>query len=281
MKTFVNEVKKNNYLPFFLLSIIGIIVVSFFSIGYVTAGGKEITIFELAFFIGKENMMQDTCLNSLSVWMNGLGIWVDFSLPIFLGIGYIIVNAEEKKSGYLNFMLIRKNTKSIFVSKTLSAMLVGGMNLLFGYLLFGLAIKCMFPSIHDFQSEQISYILKDLGYENAWSAILDKSVSVFLYGATINLAAVLVSSFFVDKYIIICMSMLLTYFYKLSINKLVYEVNVSGISKFDIRSILDTRNFLLQESIDIRLIRITFFSVIYIIIGVVETKLVKKGMVVY
>lgn len=281
MKTILNEFKKTNYIPFFLMSTIGIAIICFFSVGYVTENGKGISIFELAFFVGKENMKVDVNLNALNVWMQGLGVWVDFALPFFLGIGYIIVNSIEKKNGYLNFMLIRKNTTGIFIPKTLSAMMVGGINLLLGYVMFGIAVTIMFPSLNDFSANDISNFYIFLGSDNVWSIVADRCISVFLYGMTVNVFAVLLSSLFIDRYIITCMAILISYFYKSFISKLQYSGTGMNSSRINIESIFNTSNFLLAESYDIRLVRFLIFMMIYVIVGLIQSRITKKGVLLY
>ncbi len=214
------EMKKSLYPPLFILSCIGVILACAVCEGYTSGSRTTYTILELFLFVGKDVLLTDVSLNRYEIWEHGLGMWVQIFLPLLLSIGYLYTISAEKQTGYERLLLLRENNRRYSISKLAAAMFSGGLILLTGYILFGVLIWMKFPSLYEYSPDQIqSYLALVPGFAEPLFC-LRKCISVFLYGMCLNVFAYLVSIFFTDKYILICLPLLLRYVWEQIVLKL-------------------------------------------------------------
>ena len=110
--------------------------------------------------------------------------------------------STERKNGTNRFILIRSNVFRYCISKTLSAVLSSGIILLTGYLLYGIIVFCKFPAPVDFAET----------YEMSESfAVFTRCLRVFGYGAYLAVIPVSVSVIFNDKYVLMCLPLIIKY----------------------------------------------------------------------
>ncbi len=203
------EIKKNCYLPFSLISVFGTAFTCLLSYCYTDEKRTSYTVLQ-AFF--SDEVPRET-IPFLEVWKDGIGTWSFLLLPFLLSVGYLYVTASEQKSGSLRFSLIREGNIRYCLTKTLSHMLCGGMFMVLGYLLYGLLCLPFFPLLSAFPAEEAAYHLGLLGIRSVPVFLAVRLFGVFFYGMFMNLFSYLVSVFFSDTYILLCLPMMLSYIY--------------------------------------------------------------------
>lgn len=220
MQNILCEIKKCMYIPFFVLSCLGVVFVCLCSEGYRSASGKSYMIIELLLFLGKDAMLSDTSLNRYDIWIQGVGTWTQLLLPFLLSIGYLYVISNEKLSGINRLLLIRENNFKYSVSKLISAMLGGGVIMLVGYLLFGLIVYARFPAIQEYSADKLSLYMEIYPDFQEGVFFIRRCMGVFLYGMCVNIFSYLISIFFTDKYILLCLPLMLKYLWGQAVMKI-------------------------------------------------------------
>ncbi len=223
MKNITCEIKKSLFIPFFCLSCVGVILVCLLSVGYTTPRGQNYMILELLLFLKRETMLTDVNLNRYEIWNRGIGTWTQLLLPFLLSIGYLSAISNEKQTGIDRLMLLREGNLKYSVSKAVSAMLSGGIIMLTGYFVFGLIVYVRFPSIHAYSVESMDAYLELYPAFNEMLLCMKNCVGTFMYGMSVNAFAFLVSILFMDKYILLCLPVMLKYIWGQAIMKI--EIN--------------------------------------------------------
>lgn len=232
MYRIMSEIKKSLYMPFFIMSCSGVVLTCLLSEGYTSASGKSYTILELLLFLRRDVMFVDVFLNRYEIWMKGIGVWTQLLLPFLLSIGYLSVVSGEKQTGMNRLILIRENNLKYSVSKVFSAVLSGGIIMFVGYLLFGLIVYAKFPSIQEYSKNDLNRYLEFYqGFHQDFhevSFFFRRCVDVFLYGMCVNIFAYLVSILFTDKYILLCLPLMLKYIWGQAIAKIELDAMNKG-----------------------------------------------------
>ncbi len=271
------EIKKSLHLPFFIISCIGVVFVCLISEGYVSFSGKTYTIMELMFFLNKEAMLTDTLMNRYDIWVKGIGTWTQLLIVFFLSIGYLYTISNEKQTGFSRFLLIRESNFKYAVSKLFSAMFSGGVIMLTGYMIFGIIIFARFPAINEYPPADISVYMEMHPDFNEPLFCLMRCMGAFLYGMCVNLFAYLAAVFFVDKYILICLPIMLKYIWrqvviKIQNDALVKEnefiINLSSVLSWE--SLLDInqytyKNVLLSLAVAVLIYLLGFLLTLYLL----------------
>ena len=220
MHSIISEIKKNLYVPLFILSCLGVACVCGLSEGYISASGKTYTIMELLLFLRRDAMFADISLNRYDIWIRGIGTWTQLLLPFLLSMGYLYTVSSEKLSGFNRMLLIRETNFRYSASKLAAAIISGGMILSVGYLFFGVLVYMKFPSVYAYPIDKLNlYMEMHPGFQEAGFCFL-RCLRVFLYGMCINVFAYMVSVFFRDKYILICLPLMLKYIWGQIVMKL-------------------------------------------------------------
>ena len=220
MHSIISEIKKNLYVPLFILSCMGVACVCCLSEGYISASGKTYTIMELLLFLRRDAMLADISLNRYDIWIRGIGTWTQLLLPFLLSMGYLYTVSSEKLSGFNRMLLIRETNFRYSASKLAAAIISGGIILSAGYLFFGILVYMKFPSVHAYPVDKLNlYMEMYPGFQEAGFCFM-RCIRVFLYGMCINVFAYMVSVFFRDKYILICLPLMLKYIWGQTVMKL-------------------------------------------------------------
>lgn len=228
MHNIISEIKKALYFPFFIMSCLGVVLVCCLSEGYTSASGKTYTIMELLLFLPKDAMLSDIYLNRYDIWIRGIGTWTQLLLPFLLSIGYLFTISHEKQAGFHRLLLIRESNFKYGVSKIIAAILSGGIILLAGYVLFGIFIYIKFPSIYEYSADKINFYMEMCHDFQEIFFCLRRCAGVFLYGMCINVFAYLVSVFFTDKYVLVCLPLMLKYIWGQAVMKIEVDAINNG-----------------------------------------------------
>lgn len=196
------ELRKDLYLPIFLVSSLLVTVVCMLSIGYETNNRIRYTVAEIVLFADRDLIQANGELDRYSIWYNGLSNYGTILFPLLVGMGFMYMISTERKNGTNRFILIRSNALKYCISKTVSAVLSSGIILLTGYLLYGLIVFCKFPTPACFA---------DIYGSSEPVAVLTRCLRVFGYGAYLAVIPVFVSMIFKDKYVLMCLPLITKY----------------------------------------------------------------------
>ena len=211
VRSVISEMRKALYLPVFILSCLGVVLICCLSEGFTSHGMRTYTILELLLFLPKDAMLTDISLSRYEVWTRGIGTWTQLFLPFLLSVGYLYTISNERQSGFSRVLLVRENNLKYGVSKLVAAVLGGGVIMTVGYALFGMLVYIRFPSVREYSEGSIKlYMEMNPGFQEM-ACFFHRCVKIFLYGMCGNVFAYLVSVFFRDKYILVCLPLMLKY----------------------------------------------------------------------
>lgn len=216
-------IKKLLKSPAFWASILGMTVVCLFSGIYVFAAeGVEETVIGMFTKYSRKALLESSSLCSYAVFSGGFGVWAAMFAPVFAALSSISINVDERKSGMWRFSLQRSGKARFCGGSCAFVLISGGLTLMLGYGLFGILAAIMFPPLSAYPAE----IAADFaGYTfrpgSAMEAIFNvgglplcaaaQLCETFLFGMVSAAAAMLISSFCENKYIVICTPFFLKY----------------------------------------------------------------------
>ena len=209
------EFKKNIYVPYIFIEIIGIIILCLSATGETDMNGKQISIFSLIFQELPANT--DVLKSALSLWQAGIGGWLVVFAPMLLSMGYILLISEERRNGQIRFHILRSGNWKYCISKLCSGALAGGIVFLIGYALSGLLMLVRFPSIRTFSAEEQEILLMGSSIS---VVIIKKLIGAFLYGMFGSVFGIGVAIVFRDKYMLVCLPFMINYIYQQILTKM-------------------------------------------------------------
>ena len=235
------ELRKAFNGPIVCLVIAGGLLLMTTNIGYMNPStGKTYTVLELLFQINTQGNVPMEELNWIILWNGAYGTWVCIFIPMILSVCYLRGLSTERQNGNLRFILMRTGRKKYCLQKTLCAAVTGGSLSLAGNVLYGLLLLVSFPVP---VAELGTY-----GYTAGTLAlfIFQRMLGSFFYGAMLNIFCLLVSIFLEDRYLLICLPMMMKYMYSVVVTKI--ESNamekqdgllLERVEKFRLETILD------------------------------------------
>lgn len=192
----LTEIKRNLELRFSLIQIICLFVLFVSCAGYLDDKGNVISIMGL--LIDSKDLIRE--LDLFEIWSNGITRYSSIVYPLLVCLGYSFSMYYEKK-GVRRSILIRKKRSRYCFDKITGAMIAGG--LIFGaaYMMLGIVIRVRAVSV-----------LMLFGMEKSeFFMCLIKLVCSFIYGMELSLFFIVVSVFFDDKYVLMCLPILIKY----------------------------------------------------------------------
>ena len=242
----VREVKKNILQPGLLLMLLGIPFLCMLSGCYLDDTGKEYTVFEMVIRQNDMDVAAIIELNQLAVWKAGMGVWFFLFAPCLLTVGYMITVSAERKSGNIRFVLIREGRLRYCISKLTGLALTGGMLLVAGYGIYGCLTALLFPPLSSYSDELRQSYLEMAGIDNIRFYITGRLLGSFLYGVGVSVFGAFVSIYFRDRYMLMCIPLLINYMYtqmilKAEIDRLEDFEFVNAINRFRIENLLDVK----------------------------------------
>ena len=159
----------------------------------------------------RSEMLLDTDFCSYNILYNATGSWLKTFIPILAAVPYIPLLCNERLSGSGRYASFRMSKMESVTGNYLSALLSGGLAILFGFLLFTAAVFIMFPNIKEYDAvlrESFEWWLPGvypyfdrLGYPYL---VILRFIEVFVYGAVSAIPAFLLTCFMKNKYLILC-----------------------------------------------------------------------------
>lgn len=209
--------------PAFWASVIGTAVICMFSELYNDIhSGSTKTVIEMYMQYTRNALLSDTILCSYSVFLTGFGNWPAMFVPVIVSISSISICIDERKSGMWRFTLHRIGRIRYSIGECLFILLSGGLALTLGYGIFGALAAIMFPPLSAYPAESAQIFIETTFRQNSAMAGIYQSgglafcalaqlAETFFYGAVCSAAAMLLSAFCENKYIIICTPFFLKY----------------------------------------------------------------------
>lgn len=235
----------------FPLSVLGVTFVCLLSECYVDETEKSYTV--LSVILARQQMaavIQQ--LNYFEVWEAGIGQWAHIILPFLLTASYLSYFSEERSSGVILFYQIRSSKWTYCIAKTLCSMLLGGVVLTAGYLLYGCIVVWNFGGA--------GLLWQDV------RQILSRTAFVFIYGMLFSIYGYAVSVFFRDKNILMTFPMMLSYLFSSVLTKI--QIGLINHEKWDAFrrfQMISMENIIGYQSIRSKLFTVSIFTGVYIL----------------
>ena len=178
---------------------------------------KAYSVFEMIFSSDSEILLSQLSMSSIMVFEKALIGYGNMFLPIVASFPFVVCFCAERNSGYMRFSISRSGKIRYYISKFLSCILSGGLAVMFGVLLFGVAADLIFPGIESYSAMQDS--ISAFYPDGLTVAVVKKLISAMLHGIFATLPAFLICSFCRNPYMILCLPFLFTYMWETLINK--------------------------------------------------------------
>lgn len=227
--------------PAFWASVVGMAAVCLFSEIYFNARtSTSETVIGMYTKYAREAFLEDTSLCSYAVFSHGFGTWAAMFAPVIAALSPIAIAADERKSGMWRFSLHRAGRARFCGGGCAFVLISGGLAITLGYALFGAMAAIMFPPISAYSPEEAEMYFEFAFWEgSAMSAffkagglplcVIAQLAEAFLFGAVSAAAAMLLSSFCENKYIVICTP----FFLKYSLSQIVSVLLMTAVSDPD------------------------------------------------
>lgn len=208
--------------PVFWLSVVGTAAICMFSELYHTSQGDTKTVIEMFLGYTKNAMLDDTQLCSYNVFITGFGGWLTLFVPVIVSISAVGIYIDERKSGIWRLTLHRTGRVKYSISGGLFILLSGGLALALGGALFAILTAIMFPPLSAYPAESAE-LFTEFAFRQgtAMHGIFQSGglplctavqlAETFFYGMVCSAAAMLLSAFCENKYVIICIPFFLKY----------------------------------------------------------------------
>ena len=265
MRTVWTEIDKTLKSPITVIMVLAVAGVCMLSEGYIDVNAHHSTVLSLMVSHNAELFASDVSMNRIEMWRIGFGTWAYILIPLFLTFGYVYALSEERLHGGIQFYLIREGRTAYCISKTISAMISGGVILLAGYILYGLVVAMVFPGLSSYPAENAALYLEQTGISAVIPYILFRCLWVFLYGMMISIFGYLVSVLFTEKYILLCLPMMLSYVYSSFYSRI--ESHLLDQEQWNLQEkfqVFDINNMIQGVGIKSRFATLTYLLVLYL-----------------
>lgn len=279
MKKGIAEFKKCLALRYLISGILLVFALCMLSCGYIGTNGEHYTILHLILRKSRDFLLSNADMNAYQIWQMGFGTWAVLLLPLVLSLGYTGTLAEEEKNGGLKFYMIRESKASLCFSKLVSCMLSGGIILAAGYAVFGFFVWLTFPSPTEYAGEW-ERLLEMLPKQSLWLGAAQRLGRMFLYGMAVNVFAFGVSMFFRDKYVVLCLPVMISYLYSTFIQKVYYYLlSRQAYDEMELLWRFDLNNIVTGLTASSRIVTWAAVLAIYLVLTFIFMKVInKRGM---
>lgn len=119
----------------------------------------------------------------------------------------------------MRFTISRTGKLRYYLSKFISALISGGLAVMLGIAVYGIACAVLFQPLSEFDvsADQLQYIMQD----STGKTIIKMLAVAFAYGAVSTLPAFFLSSFCKNPYIITCLPFMLNYVLTTMLNRII------------------------------------------------------------
>lgn len=171
----------------------------------------------------QELLEQNVDLNAYSVFCSSGGTWIAMFVPILSAFPFVPTFINNRITQNVRFTVSRIGKRCYQLGNIFSTFLTGGMTVMSGYALFGIALWILFPSLSDYSAQSATSYLeiqawgKPEWYMSALTAqhfllpIIVQLLQMFLYAGCSALLALAFATFVKNSYVVLCMPFFLTY----------------------------------------------------------------------
>lgn len=207
------EIKKSLGNSAFWISVVAAVCILFCVTLYNDSHGACISPAQIMFQFSGEEKMSDTQNSFWQVMYKVCSGYFIVFAPVLVGVAVIPMLCSERECGVFRYAVVRTGKKKQAFGKLLASMLCGGLALLAGYVLFGMAAYVMLPHGKDYPGimlldsciSQIPAVLRHSDVRLQYAVIMGQMLfGVFCFGAANALWTYLVSVFVKNKYIAAC-----------------------------------------------------------------------------
>lgn len=181
--------------------------------------GRTYTVIETITSLDKEIIETDFRCSNYSVFSSGLTGYGAMFLPIIVSFPFMIAYCAERNNGLMRFTIMRTGKLKYYISKFITAVFSGGLSVMIGLMLFGIACFFLFPNFSTYTLDP--EFVKHMGYEQLGDNVIKILINAFIFGAVSTLPGFFISSFCKNPYLITCVPFLLVYIWNISLGKVV------------------------------------------------------------
>lgn len=210
MNTLRQDLNKSIVNLGFIASIIITAALCFTAQGYYNDDtGQSYSIIELFLNMSKSQLLQQKSFSNMSLFQLSLGGYAGMFLPIIASLPFITCFCAERNNGNIRLVIIRTGKLKYYLSKFISSCMSGGLSVMLGVVVYGVALRFMFPSVSAYNID--AELMQYYGYNNMPRLILLVLLGCFLYGMVSTLLMFFISSFCKNPYIITCIPFIFSY----------------------------------------------------------------------
>ncbi len=187
---------------------------------------KSYSVFEAFFSFDRRFIEAHDEFAAIRLFDAGLSGYIGMFIPIIVAFPFMVSFCAERNNGLMRFTITRSGRIRYYLSKFLTSFLSGGLAVMLGLGLYGIAVSLAFPSLDSYaiDPEQLKWIVPD----GAFSSVVKNLLAGFVYGAFSTLPAFFLSAFCKNPYIITCLPFMLIYIWNTAMNKLISKAFETG-----------------------------------------------------
>lgn len=171
----------------------------------------------------REIIEQSVDLSAWRVFCATGGTWFSMFISILSAFPFVPTIINNRITQSARFTISRIGKRNYQLGNICTAFLSGGLAVVLGYALYGIAVWLLFPSIDHYSGQSAEIFIemqisgKPAWYANAFTnqqyflPIITQIFQVFLYSGCSSLLALVFASFVKNSYIVLCMPFFLTY----------------------------------------------------------------------
>ena len=146
---------------------------------------KIYTVFECIAKLDKQLFADDYSFSSYLIFAKGMSGYMAMFLPIIAAFPFMTAFCAERNGGSMRFTITRTGGLRYYLSKFCSAFLCGGSAVLFGYIIFGVIVRIIFPQLSQYElsADDLSFVL--VNNKDELTGVLRYMLAAFLYGAMV------------------------------------------------------------------------------------------------
>lgn len=178
----------------------------------------DVSIMQAFLEFDRKEMLTNTEFCSHNVLRNCVSGWLKMFIPMIASFPFVAIQCTERSTGSMRFSGIRMSKQAYQTGSFLSAMMIGGLVLVFGFLIFVIFVAFAFPGIseydaslrdsYEFGFSEIYPLFDKFGYPYLFAL---KFLEMFLYGAFSAVPACFMMCLLKNKYLVISIPFFLKY----------------------------------------------------------------------
>lgn len=181
---------------------------------------KSYTIIEAFYTFDKQFVQANSTFASVYLLGRAFMGYVSMFLPIIVAFPFMVSFCAERNNGLMRFTISRTGKLRYYLSKFFASFIGGGLAVLIGLVIYGIAVYIMFPSLSSYPPDPW---MTESHQPAELEMVIRTLLSGFVYGAFSTLPAFLLSSFCKNPYIITCLPFMLVYIWNTAITKLRFK----------------------------------------------------------